>query len=226
MLIYHRITSINDNYFGALHRLLQTIFPPEEVLAYELWKEPLGDPSIHVYVAIDEDSREVVGATEYRYYPQLRVAMTDFTIIGRPSMGIGRFLLRNRERDLAELAKASGTEPLGMFAEVYDPYRIEGHGFGGVSPMNPYVRREVLSHIGYKRLELSYVHPSWDHEGQAVSELDLCFLPQDEELSAIDASLVVNFLEGYYSALPNKPQQWLDMIEQLRSMETVTLRPL
>lgn len=226
MLTYHRIVSIEDRYFKALHELLQTIFPPEEVLAYELWKEPLEDPSIHVYVAIDEAEDTVVGATEYRYYANLRIAMTDFTIIGRPSMGIGRFLLRNRERDLARLAKESGTEPLGMFAEVYDPYRIEGHGFGGVSPMNPYVRREVLSHIGYKRLELAYVHPSWDHEGQAVSELDLCFLPQDEELSSLDASLVVQFLEGYYSALPNKPQQWLDMIAQLRKMETVELKPL
>jgi len=224
MLNYHRIVSIEDQYFGALHKLLQTIFPPEEVLAYELWKEPLEDPSIHVYVAVDDAEDAVVGATEYRYYPQLRVAMTDFTIIGRPSMGIGRFLLRNRERDL--MAKESGTEPLGMFAEVYDPYRAEGHSFGGVSPMNPYVRREVLSHIGYKRLALSYVHPSWDHEGQAVAELDLCFLPQDEELASIDAALVVQFLEGYYSALPNKPQQWLDMIESLRQMDQVALQPL
>ena len=35
MLIYHRITSIDDRYFGPLHKLLQTIFPPEEVLAAE-----------------------------------------------------------------------------------------------------------------------------------------------------------------------------------------------
>lgn len=224
MLIYHRICSIEDQYFGALHKLLQTIFPPEEVLAYELWKEPLEDPTIHVYVAIHEG--EVVGSTEYRYYPDMRVAMTDFTIIGKPSLGIGRFLLRNRERDLEKLAQQSGTTPIGMFAEVYDPYRAEEHAFGGVSPMNPYVRREVLSHIGYKRIGVSYVHPSWDHEGQAVAELDLCFLPKDEELSAIDASLVAEFLEGYYSALPNKPAEWLRMMEQIRTSGTLELHPL
>lgn len=224
MLTYHRITSIEDQYFSALHQLLQTIFPPEEVLAYELWKEPLEDPTIHVYVAVQEG--QVVGSTEYRYYPDLRVAMTDFTIIGKPSLGIGRFLLRNRERDLQRLAELSGTTPLGMFAEVYDPYRAEGHEFGGVSPMNPIVRREVLSHIGYKKLNISYVHPSWDHEGQAVSELDFCFLPKDEELLVIDSMLVVTFLEGYYSALPNKPKEWLAMMDHIRGLEQVELLPL
>lgn len=224
MLIYHRITSIEDLYFGPLHKLLQTIFPPEEVLAYELWREPLEDPTIHVYVAIHDG--EVVGSTEYRYYPELRVAMTDFTIIGKPSLGIGRFLLRNRERDLQKLAEQSGTAPIGMFAEVYDPYRAEEHAFGGVSPMNPFVRREVLSHIGYKRIHLDYVHPSWDHEGQAVAELDLCFLPQDEEQSTLDAALVAEFLEGYYSALPNKPEEWIRMMEKLRASETLELLPI
>lgn len=224
MLIYHRITSIDDRYFGPLHKLLQTIFPPEEVLAYELWREPLEDPAIHVYVAIHEG--EVVGSTEYRYYPELRVAMTDFTIIGKPSLGIGRFLLRNRERDLQKLAAQAETTPIGMFAEVYDPYRAEEHTFGGVSPMNPYVRREVLSHIGYKRIQLNYVHPSWDHEGQAVAELDLCFLPQDEEQSSIDSSLVAEFIEGYYSALPNKPAEWIRMMEKIRASETLELLPL
>lgn len=223
-LIYHRISSIDDPYFGKLHELLKTIFPPEEVLAYELWREPLQDPSIHVYAALHGE--DVVGSTEYRYYPQLRVAMTDFTIIGRPSMGIGRFLYRKREEDLKRLAEQSGTEPIGMFAEVYDPYRAESHEFGGVSPMNPIVRREVLSHIGYKRIELPYVHPSWDHEGQAVAELDLCFLPQDENLEAIDAALVAEFLEGYYAALPNKPQQWLDMMKKLRETDRLALLPL
>jgi hypothetical protein len=224
MLIYHRITSIDDPYFKPLHELLGTIFPPEEVLAYELWREPLLDPSIHVYAALHGE--EVVGATEYRYYPGLRVAMTDFTIIGKPAMGIGRFLLRNREKDLQRLAQESGTVPLGMFAEVYDPYRAAEHGFGGVSPMNPYVRREVLSHIGYKRLDFTYVHPSWDHEGQAVEELDLCFLPQDEECQELDAALIAEFLEGYYSALPNKPEAWLEMVQSLKNRKTVELKAL
>ncbi|MOA33326.1 hypothetical protein D3C78_1546130 [compost metagenome] len=92
--------------------------------------------------------------------------------------------------------------------------------------MNPYVRREVLSHIGYKRLNLAYVHPSWDHEGHAVAELDLCFLPQDEELSAIDSALVAKFLEGYYAALPNKPQEWQAMMERIRQLEKIELLPL
>lgn len=224
MLTYHRITSIEDKYFKPLHDLLGTIFPPEEVLAYELWREPLQDESIHVYAALHGE--EVVGATEYRYYPNLRVAMTDFTIIGKPSLGIGRFLMRNRQKDLDRLAAESGTEPIGMFAEIYDPYRAASHEFGGVSPMNPYVRREVLSHIGYKKLDLEYVHPSWDHEGQAVTELDLGFLPTDEELTQVDASLVASFLEGYYTALPNKPEAWLNMIESLKSKGKIQLLPL
>lgn len=223
-MIYHRITSIEDPTFAELHQLLQQIFPPEEVLAYELWREPLEDPAIHVYVAIDEG--KVVGSTEYRYYPELTVAMTDFTVIGQPSKGIGRFLMRGREKDLARLAQQSGTNSIGMFAEIYDPYESGQHEFGGVTPMNPFVRREVLSHMGYKRLNMSYVHPSWDHEGQAVEGLNLSFLPTVEERSTVPASLVVRFLEGYYSALPNKPQAWLDMMDKLRGMDQVELLPL
>ncbi|MEK3881318.1 GNAT family N-acetyltransferase [Paenibacillus sp. PL2-23] len=224
MLTYHRVTSIEDRYFKPLHELLGTIFPPEEVLAYELWREPLEDPSIHVYGALLGD--EVVGATEYRYDPKLRVAMTDFTIIGKPALGVGRFLMRNRQKDLERLAEESGTEPIGMFAEIYDPYRAASHEFGGVTPMNPFVRREVLSHIGYKRLDLQYVHPSWDHEGAAVTELDLGFLPQDEDMAEIDASLVAQFLTGYYAALPNKPAEWSQMVDKLSRMDKVALLPL
>lgn len=224
MLTYHRITSIQDPYFPALHTLLGTIFPPEEVLAYELWKEPLEDPTIQVYVAVADG--EVVGSTEYRYYSALRVAMTDFTIIGKPNMGIGRFLMRKREEDLKQLAAQSGTDSLGMFAEVYDPFRAQIHEFGGISPMNPIVRREVLSHIGYKRIDMPYVHPSWDHEGNAVAELDLCFLPADEHMSQIDAGLVADFLEGYYAALPNKPAEWLTMVAKLRTIDKLELYPL
>ncbi|MCK9862515.1 GNAT family N-acetyltransferase [Paenibacillus sp. ATY16] len=221
---YHRITSINDPYFASLHELLKRIFPPEEVLAYELWREPLEDPSIHVYVAVDNG--EVVGSTEYRYYPELRVAMTDFTIIGVANKGIGRFLMRSREKDLARLARESGTAPIGMFAEIYNPYERGEHEFGGVTPMNPFVRREVLSHIGYKMINFPYVHPSWEHNGEAVEGLNLCFLPADEELAAIPAALVVQFLEIYYSALPNKPQQWLDMVEGLRGRDKLELLPI
>ncbi|MEK4249931.1 GNAT family N-acetyltransferase [Paenibacillus sp. FSL W7-1287] len=224
MLTYHRIQSIDDPQFPAMHQLLGTIFPPEEVLAYELWREPLEDPTIHVYVALHDG--KVVGATEYRYYADMQVAMTDFTIIGEPNMGIGRFLMRQREKDLQKLAAKAGNTPIGMFAEIYDPYRAQSHEFGGVSPMNPIVRREVLSHMGYKRLNFTYVHPSWDHEGNAVSELDLCFLPADEELQKLPANLIATFLETYYSALPNKPKQWLDMVDKLKSKTDVELMPL
>ncbi|GLX68109.1 GNAT family N-acetyltransferase [Paenibacillus glycanilyticus] len=221
---FHRIHSINDPYFASLHALLERIFPPEEVLAYELWKEPLEDPSIHVYVAVDHG--EVVGSTEYRYYPDLRVAMTDFTIIGVANKGIGRFLMRSREKDLARLARESGTAPIGMFAEIYNPYETGEHDFGGVTPMNPFVRREVLSHLGYKMINFPYVHPSWEHTGEAVEGLNLCFLPADEEMSSIPASLVVHFLEGYYSALPNKPKQWLEMVDGLRGRNQLELLPI
>lgn len=86
---YHRITSITDPLFTHMYELLKTVFPPEEVLAFDLWKEPLEDPSIRVFVAVHEG--EIVGTTEYRYYEDLNVGMTDFTIIGRGGIGVGAF---------------------------------------------------------------------------------------------------------------------------------------
>jgi len=224
MLTYIRVKSIDDPNFAAMHQLLSEIFPPEEVLAFELWKEPIADPSIHVYVA-KQDER-VVGATEYRYDPMLRVAMTDFTIIGPQSQGIGRFLYASREKDLQRLQAESRTTMIGMFAEIYKPQETTELRFGNIPAMHPAVRREVLSHMGYRKLAINYVHPSWDHEGKAVSELDLGFRTTDESLTYISAALVVQFLRQYYAALPNKPQEWHEMIEMLESASEIALLPL
>ncbi|MFJ7724933.1 GNAT family N-acetyltransferase [Neobacillus sp. NPDC097160] len=221
---YKRITSIGDPNFKKLHDLMKEIFPPEEVLEYDHWKEPLEDPSIRVFVATKAD--QVVGATEYRYYPDWNIAMTDFTIISEPGLGLGRFLAQNRLKDLNQLAKENGKVLFGMFAEIYDPYRVEHHEFGGVKVMDPYVRREVLSHLGYKRLDLTYVHPSWENTGEAVEGLDLCFMPTDDEFGQLPAALVKDFLTTYYSVLSNKPQKWLQMIEKITTIESIALLPL
>lgn len=221
---YIRIASIDDPLFARMHRLMQEVFPPEEVLAFDLWKEPLEDPGIRVFVAVHEG--EVVGATEYRYYADLNVAMTDFTIIGREGLGIGRFLALERQKDLNALAAAQGKQLYGMFAEIYDPYRVENHEFGRIKPMDPFVRREVLSHLGYKRIDFPYVHPSWQNDGEAVSGLDLCFLPTNEDQDSLEADLIVTFLTRYYAVLPQKPQAWVEMVERLSGMDRVPLRPI
>ncbi|EJL26646.1 hypothetical protein [Brevibacillus sp. BC25] len=219
-----RIQHIDYPLFAKMHRLMQEVFPPEEVLEYDLWKEPLEDPGIRVFVAVHEG--EVVGATEYRYYTDMNVAMTDFTIIGREGLGVGRFLARERQKDLLALAAENGKELYGMFAEIYDPYRVEEHNFGGIKPMDPFVRREVLSHLGYKRTNFTYVHPSWQNDGEAVSGLDLGFMPTNEEQTTLEADLIVTFLKRYYAVLPQKPQAWLDMVKDLESKETVELLPI
>lgn len=221
---YVRVQSIDDPLFKQLHDLMKEVFPPEEVLEFSLWKEPLEDPGIYVYVAVHEG--KVVGITEYRYYSQWNVAMTDFTIVSRPGLSLGRFLAQNRLQHLNELARANGKELFEMFAEIYDPYQKEDFDFGGVPTMNPFVRREVLSHLGYKRIDFSYVHPSWENDGVAVKGLDLCFMPMSDEVTELDASLVVDFLTTYYSALSNKPSEWLDMVEKLKGESKVQLLPL
>jgi hypothetical protein len=221
---FTRITNINDPLFKQMHELMQNVFPPEEVLEYDLWKEPLEDPGIRVFVAVNEG--KVVGATEYRYYEDFNVAMTDFTIIGQAGFGIGPFLANNRAEDLKALALANGKELYGMFAEIYDPYRVEHYEFGGVKPMDPYVRREVLSHLGYQRLDFPYVHPSWNNDGEAVEGLDLSFLSMQAGTKEVETALIVQFLRRYYTVLPNKPQAWLDMVANLETKEKVELKPL
>lgn len=219
---YNRITNIKDPLFAQMHQLMQEIFPPEEVLEFNLWKEPLEDPGIRVFVAVHEG--KVVGATEYRYYEDFNVAMTDFTIIGQAGLGVGPFLANKRSHDLQQLANENGQKLSGMFAEIYDPYCVEDFEFGGVKPMDPYVRREVLAHLGYKRIDFPYVHPSWNNDGEAVTGLDLCFLPMGENNTTIQSDLVVAFLKRYYTVLPNKPETWLKMIEELESKEQLALK--
>jgi hypothetical protein len=221
---YTRITNIKDPLFEQMHQLMQEVFPPEEVLEFDLWKEPLEDPGIRVFVAVHEG--KVVGATEYRYYEDFNVAMTDFTIIGHSGLGIGPFLANKRAEDLKALAEENGKQLFGMFAEIYDPYRVDHYEFGGVKPMDPYVRREVLSHLGYKRLDFPYVHPSWNNDGEAVEGLDLSFLPMVANSDKLETDLIVKVIKRYYTVLPNKPKAWYDMVEALEAKETVALLPL
>ncbi len=221
---YKQITSIDDPLFVQFFNLMQTVFPKEEVLDFPLWEEPLKDPIIRMFVAVHEN--EVVGATEYRYYPQFNVAMTDFTLIGREGLGIGRFLANNRASDIHRLANENGKEAKGMFAEIYDPYKVEEVAFGGLTVMNPFVRREVLSHLGYQRLNFSYVHPSWLNDGEAVSGLDFCFLPFEENITSLKGEFIAEFLKTYYDILSNKPKQWNEMIANLESRDKVELLPI
>jgi hypothetical protein len=221
---YHRITTIKDPFFKQLHQLMQEVFPPEEVLEFDLWKEPLEDPDIRVFVAIENN--KVVGATEYRYYKDFNIAMTDFTIIGQAGLGIGPFLAKKRLEDLNSLAAENEEELFGMFAEIYNPYQVEDYEFGGIKPMDPYVRREVLSHLGYKRLDFPYVHPSWSNDGEPVTGLDLCFLPINEITTELPANLIVTFLKRYYSVLSNKPLSWNEMIQNLEKHNNVKLLPI
>jgi hypothetical protein len=221
---FTRITRIDDPLFAKMHALMQDVFPPEEVLEFSAWEAPLQDDGLRVCVAVHEG--EVVGATEYRYYPDQNIAMTDFTIIGRPGLAIGRFLFLERQRDLDAWAKRHDLTPTGMFAEIYDPYRVEGHTFGGIKPMDPFVRREVLSHLGYCRLDFPYIHPSWKNNGEPVTELDLCFLPTDDARTTLPGAVIAQFLTIYYDILPNKPAEWQTMIDNLRDREKVALLPL
>ncbi len=223
---YVRVNSIQDPLFRQIHDLLGRVFPKEEVLAFELWEEPLQDPGIRVFAAVDEGV--VVGVTEYRYYPDMEVAMTDFTIIGRDGMGIGPYLVRERERDLRAVAAESGGQLLGMFAEIYNPALIEDWSFGGVKAMHPVVRREVLSHLGYRKLAIDYVHPSWENDGSAVGNLDLGYMTIDSEASSLPASRVHAFLSRYYAILEPKPAEWLAMMTRLEAQgdAEIALLPL
>lgn len=223
-LEYVRIESIDDPLFKQMHALMGSIFPPEEVLDFPLWAEPLKDQGLRVYVAVH--GGEVVGATEYRYYPEMRVAMTDFTIIGREGLGVGPFLARRRAADLAAWVARTEGPLLGMFAEIYRPDEAEALSFGGVKAMNPYVRREVLAHLGYRRLDFAYVHPSWQGDGAAVGGLDLCFMPADDSLEHVPGALIGRFLRTYYGALNPKPDAWREMVEAVERRESVALLPL
>ena len=74
--------------------------------------------------------------------------------------------------------------------------------------MDPFVRREVLSHLGYKRTNFTYVHPSWQNDGEAVAGLDLGFMPTNEDQTTLEVELIVTFLKRYYAVLRSIPMKY------------------
>jgi hypothetical protein len=45
-------------------------------------------------------------------------------------------------------------------------------------------------------------------------------------MRSLPASLVIAFLKRYYSVLPNKPETWKKMIEDLSAREKIDLLPI
>ncbi|MNO02358.1 hypothetical protein D3C81_2227380 [compost metagenome] len=72
---------------------------------------------------------------------------------------------------------------------------------------------------------MDYVHPSWLGDGEAVGELDLCYLSY-EEADALPGALVARFLKTYYAILPNKPAAWNAMVEKAEERKQIKLLPI
>jgi hypothetical protein len=51
-------------------------------------------------------------------------------------------------------------------------------------------------------------------------------MPLNGKSENLSASLIVDFLTTYYSVLPNKPKEWVEMVEGLKQKESVGLLPL
>jgi hypothetical protein len=74
--------------------------------------------------------------------------MTDFTIVGQSGRGIGPFLAMRRLEHLHLLARENSSVLLGMFAGVYRHQDMSHLTFSDNPAMHPFVRREVLAHLG------------------------------------------------------------------------------
>ena len=88
------------------------------------------------------------------------------------------------------------------------------------------MRREVLAHLGYRRLDMDYVHPSWQGDGEAVGGLNLGFLSSDESVDSVPGALIGRFLRTYYDILNPKPAAWTEMVEAVERRDRVALLPL
>lgn len=151
------------------------------------------------HLVIAERSGVVVGGALFHWLEAAGVGFSSFMGVAREfrGRGIGRRLHEERARILD---RDSDGKDLGVFIDVVNPTRLTPEELerDRRSGFDPWARRRVFKHLGFKQVDIRYEQPVGGPNGGPVTNLDLLFCPS-HPMTTIPTSLVVAAMRAYWS---------------------------
>jgi GNAT superfamily N-acetyltransferase len=186
--------------FGSMQRA--AYFAPETLIPAEYIPLMLGGSgeafSRHNHLVVAESGGQVVGGTLFHWLASPRVGFSSFMGIDRAfrRRGIARRLHEERFRILDR--DAGGRAP-GVFIDVVNPTRLSPEELERErrAGSDPWERRRVFEHLGFRQVGLRYEQPVGGPGGGPVTTLDLLFCPRDPT-DSIPTALVVSTMRAYW----------------------------
>src|SRR5207245_7599255 len=131
-------------------------------------------------------AEKIVGATIFSYVVASNCAFSEY-IVSAPdvrSTGVGRQLFDGRKAllDTAARQHGRGKACRGVFIEVDNPDRTPADLLAQEqeTALDARERWRIFDHLGFRRLDLAYVHPPLGEGKAAVDYMHLMFLSRDE----------------------------------------------
>jgi N-acetylglutamate synthase-like GNAT family acetyltransferase len=230
-----RLTEPSDPDLHAMAALMHAVFPdPNTVLGLDRLQEFVGQrTSDRVFNALAaKEAGEVVGCVVFSYVPASNCGFSEYIAVAGDVRGggLGRYLFEARRELLTQQAAAAGQRICnGLFIEADNPRRVPVALMEQerATAIDTRERLEIFAHLGFKRVDVSYVQPPLGPGKQAVTYLDLLFAPWVGELSSIDPAWVTDTVEPIWrSWSPDTYADELSALQARMSRPDVALRPL
>jgi hypothetical protein len=173
-----------------------------------LWgAESNGSPTVHLIVAFEpgapRDAEHALGLVGCEYYERSAAGLVTYVAVaerGRRKR-VGRGLMLEARRALAQDARAAGRELAALFGEVHEPTRVQP----GTDVMPPRERVAVMARYGAKRVPIPYVQPSLGDGRPRSDALMLVAFPTHEpDVRTVPGEAVRTFLAELYEASEGK----------------------
>jgi N-acetylglutamate synthase-like GNAT family acetyltransferase len=230
-----RLTEAHDPDLSAMAGLLHAVFAdPNTVLSLDRLQEFVGETtSDRVFNAvIAREEGEIVGCVVFSYVPKSNCGFSEYIAVAsnRRGGGLGRYLFEARRDLLNEQAAASGQPACnGLFIEADNPARVPADLLEQEreTAIDAHERLQIFAHLGFKRVDVAYVQPPLGPGKEAVTYLDLLFVPWIGDLQSIDRTWVTDTLQPIWrSWSPETYAAEESMLRARITRPTVRLLPL
>lgn len=189
--------------------------------------QPEPEPLLFVVLAIEQDSREVIGGVVFEYYRASACGLISYLLVQERARhhGVGRALASEARVQLHEVAQSNERQLAAIFAEA----EVTPSSDASADSMRREDRLAALSRLGAMRLDVPYVQPELHPTASRVHSLALLSfaLHGAGRPPELPVTIVESFLREYYLALgvenPSADPDFAHMSRHLRRRDVVGL---
>jgi len=181
--------------------LLEVFADPNTVLGADRLREFLASSAAErkFNILALSDNQRLAGATVFSYVPRSNCGFSEYLVLrgAERARGLGRMLINARRTRLEADARAAGFEACnGLFIEADNPDRtptplLQAERETAIDAVE---RLRMFGHLGFFRVDFTYVQPPLAAGKTAVDYLDLLFAPFSGSMREVPANWVIDTL--------------------------------